>query len=107
MGDDSGERAQRIWRLHADLLRLRREDATIALQGSRGFDGATLDERGLTVRFFGPRHDDRLLIVNLGDELDLVSRAVVIDVSPNVDDPGRAWTPEQRGTVALSSLVPA
>jgi pimeloyl-ACP methyl ester carboxylesterase len=32
---------------------------------------------------------------------DLVRRAVVIDVSPNVNDPGRAWTPEQRGTVAL------
>lgn len=34
---------------------------------------------------------------------DLVRRAVVIDVSPNVNDPGRAWTPEQRGTVALVS----
>ena len=37
---------------------------------------------------------------------DLVQRAVVIDVSPNVNDPGRAWTPEQRGTVALVSGPP-
>jgi pimeloyl-ACP methyl ester carboxylesterase len=31
---------------------------------------------------------------------------VIIDVSPNVNDPGRAWTPEQRGTVALVSGPP-
>ncbi len=94
MGDDSGERAQRIWRLHADLLRLRREDATIALQGSRGFDGATLDERGLTVRFFGPRHDDRLLIVNLGDELDLVSRAEPLIAPPAGSSWALLWSSE-------------
>ncbi len=33
--DDASERAQQFWRLHADLLRLRREDATIALPGAR------------------------------------------------------------------------
>lgn len=37
---------------------------------------------------------------------DLCRRAVIIDVSPNVNDPGRAWTPEQRGTVALVSGPP-
>lgn len=37
---------------------------------------------------------------------DLCRQAVIIDVSPNVNDPGRAWTPEQRGTVALVSGPP-
>jgi pimeloyl-ACP methyl ester carboxylesterase len=32
---------------------------------------------------------------------DLVRRAVVIDVTPSVNKPGRVMTPEQRGTVAL------
>lgn len=32
---------------------------------------------------------------------DLVRRAVIVDVSPQVNDPGRAMTPEQRGSVAL------
>ncbi|GMU77457.1 MAG: alpha/beta hydrolase [Acidimicrobiia bacterium] len=32
---------------------------------------------------------------------DLVRRAVIVDVTPQVNDPGRAWTPEQRGSVAL------
>ena len=34
---------------------------------------------------------------------DLVRRAVVIDVTPSVNKPGRVMTPEQRGTVALVS----
>jgi pimeloyl-ACP methyl ester carboxylesterase len=32
---------------------------------------------------------------------DLVRRAVIVDVTPQVNDPGRALTPEQRGSVAL------
>jgi pimeloyl-ACP methyl ester carboxylesterase len=32
---------------------------------------------------------------------DLVRRAVIVDVTPQVNDPGRAMTPEQRGSVAL------
>ena len=88
LGDDPGERAQRFWQLHADLLRVRREDATIALQGSGALDGATLDERALVVRFFGPRNDDRLLVVNLGEELDLVARAEPLVAPPA----GASWT---------------
>jgi pimeloyl-ACP methyl ester carboxylesterase len=37
---------------------------------------------------------------------DLVRRAVVIDVTPSVNKPGRVMTPEQRGTVALVSGPP-
>ena len=32
---------------------------------------------------------------------DLTRRAVIVDVTPQVNDPGRAMTPEQRGSVAL------
>jgi len=32
---------------------------------------------------------------------DLAHRAVIVDVTPQVNDPGRAMTPEQRGSVAL------
>jgi pimeloyl-ACP methyl ester carboxylesterase len=35
-----------------------------------------------------------------------VRRAVVIDVTPSVNKPGRVMTPEQRGTVALVSGPP-
>ena len=60
-------------RLHSDLLRLRREDSTIALQADAGLDGATQGERAMLVRFFGPAGDDRLLVINLGSDLDAVA----------------------------------
>jgi pimeloyl-ACP methyl ester carboxylesterase len=37
---------------------------------------------------------------------DLVRRAVVVDVTPQVNEPGRVMTPEQRGSVALISGPP-
>ncbi|MDO8364745.1 MAG: alpha/beta hydrolase [Actinomycetota bacterium] len=37
---------------------------------------------------------------------DVVRAAVIIDVTPQVNDPTRPWTPEQRGSVALISGPP-
>ncbi|HTK28139.1 MAG TPA: malto-oligosyltrehalose trehalohydrolase [Vicinamibacterales bacterium] len=57
-------------RLHEDLLRLRRDDATIARQGDAGIDGAVLGRHAFVLRFFSPDHtDDRLLVVNFGGAL--------------------------------------
>ncbi len=67
---ESTERAAQYVRLHSDLLLLRREDSTIALQAGAGLDGATLGERAMLVRFFGPAGDDRLLVINLGSDFD-------------------------------------
>ena len=61
--------------LHRDLLRLRREDAVFRAPQSRGVDGAVLGREAFVLRFFegpGPMSGkDRLLIVNLGRDLDL------------------------------------
>jgi maltooligosyltrehalose trehalohydrolase len=58
------------YRLHVDLLRLRREDPVISRQGADGIDGAVLSKSAFLVRFFSPGfHNDRLLIVNLGTDL--------------------------------------
>ncbi len=57
-------------RLHRDLLRLRREDPAIRLQGSEGFDGAVLAERAFVLRWFHAAVGDRLLLVNLGDDIE-------------------------------------
>jgi maltooligosyltrehalose trehalohydrolase len=65
-----------IYRLHRDLLRLRKEDPTISLQGDSGIghagiDGAILSDRCFLVRYFSPAYaTDRLLLVNLGAELE-------------------------------------
>ena len=60
-----------IYALHRDLLRLRREDPVISRQGADGIDGAVLGESAFVIRFFTPDYDrDRLLVVNLGRDLD-------------------------------------
>lgn len=55
-----------LYRLHSDLLRIRRTDAT--LHNPSGIDGAVLSPDAFLIRFFGPAGGDRLLIVNLGVE---------------------------------------
>ncbi|MFT3787473.1 MAG: malto-oligosyltrehalose trehalohydrolase [Tepidisphaeraceae bacterium] len=58
----------RTWRLHRDLLALRRADPTFArARRERGaIDGAILDDDLFVIRYFGADNDDRLLVVNLG-----------------------------------------
>jgi maltooligosyltrehalose trehalohydrolase len=57
--------------LHRDLLRLRREDAAIAEGGETGVEVAVLAPSAFVLRWLGtePAHA-RLLVVNLGRELD-------------------------------------
>jgi maltooligosyltrehalose trehalohydrolase len=59
-----------VYQLHRDLLKLRR-DPVLAAQARAALDGAVLGERSLLLRWFDTRHGDRLLVVNLADELDL------------------------------------
>ena len=70
--------------LHADLLRLRREDPVFSAQGANGLDGAVLGPESFVLRFFGGGSGngsgdgspdgsgrgagDRLLLVNLGTQ---------------------------------------
>jgi len=66
-----GEREtnQAAYRLHQDLLRLRREEPALRPRDQRWFDGALLSENALVLRYFADHEtDDRLLIVNLGPD---------------------------------------
>ena len=68
------EKHATIYALHRDLLLLRRSDPVISRQGADGFDGAVLSPTCFVVRFFSPRNrNDRLLLVNLGVDLELNS----------------------------------
>jgi maltooligosyltrehalose trehalohydrolase len=87
------EKHARFYRLHKDLLRLRREDAALRAP----LDGAVLGEKALVLRFFGADEDHRLLLINLGDDLHL-------DVAPEpllAPLEGRLWS------VAWSTEDPA
>jgi maltooligosyltrehalose trehalohydrolase len=70
---DLGERQRHleVYEMHRELLRLRREDAVLALQGERGVEGAVLGPEAFALRFLGGDGDDRLLLVNLGADLPL------------------------------------
>ncbi len=61
-----------IYRLHCDLLRLRREDLVFSAQARDRLDGAVLGSHAFAIRYFEETGYDRLLVVNLGADLHLV-----------------------------------
>ncbi|MEZ0225756.1 MAG: malto-oligosyltrehalose trehalohydrolase [Alphaproteobacteria bacterium] len=58
-----------ILHMHRDLLTLRREDPLF--RHARELDGAVLSAEAFVIRFMGEDGDDRLLLVNMGQDLDL------------------------------------
>ncbi len=62
-----------VYRLHHDLLQLRRQDPVLAAQDRRHLDGAVLGPDAFILRFFDPHGHHRLLLVNLGAALSLDS----------------------------------
>ena len=60
-----------IYRLHRDLLRLRREDPVLSRRADQGIDGAVLSSEAFLLRFFSADDADRILLVNLGAEIRL------------------------------------
>ena len=75
------------WRLHRDLLRMRREDPVIAGQGEDGLDGAVLGPDAFVLRWFARDGGDRLLVVNLGRDLHLDPAPEPLLAPPD----GRGW----------------
>ena len=67
---ERGKHAE-IYRLHADLLKLRRKDPVLLGTRRTKFDGAVLSEHCFVLRYFNDIGMDRLLIVNLGTNLHL------------------------------------
>lgn len=68
---DDRARNEPVYRLHRDLLRIRRDDNTLSLHHGGAIDGAVLGPEAFVLRWFGHESDDRLLIVNLGPDLHL------------------------------------
>jgi len=74
---DLGERERNAgaYALHCDLLRLRREDPVFASQRSDRLHGAVLAAEAFVLRYLADAGDDRLLLVNLGRDLQFVPAA--------------------------------
>jgi maltooligosyltrehalose trehalohydrolase len=88
------ERNRAALALHRDLLELRRTDPVIAAQGERGVDGAVLATEAMCLRFAGPAGRDRLLLVNLGPDLDLGSAAEPLLAPPDREGWTLLWSSE-------------
>jgi maltooligosyltrehalose trehalohydrolase len=87
---DFAERASHaaVYRLHKDLLRIRRGEPVFRAQRPDGVDGAVLGAEALVLRFFGDGGDDRLLLINLGPDLALDPAPEPLLAPPG----GRIWS---------------
>jgi maltooligosyltrehalose trehalohydrolase len=76
---------------HRDLLRLRRADAVISRP--RRVDGAVIAPEAFVLRYFGEA-DDRLLVVNLGCDLDLAPSSEPLLAPPRGSRWASLWSSE-------------
>ncbi|PYL08037.1 MAG: malto-oligosyltrehalose trehalohydrolase [Verrucomicrobia bacterium] len=61
------EKKRQLYALHIDLLKLRREDSRFRQQIPSGVDGAVLEQASFVLRYFSKDNNDRLLLVNFGE----------------------------------------
>lgn len=60
------QRNAALYSLHKDLIALRRQDPVFSTPRKGALDGAILSPDAFVLRYFGERHGDRLLLINLG-----------------------------------------
>jgi maltooligosyltrehalose trehalohydrolase len=77
------DRHDDCWRLHRDLLRLRRTDMAFRRQAPGAVDGAVLGPEAFVLHFDAEREgDERLLVVNFGPDLAVASLAEPLIAPP-------------------------
>jgi maltooligosyltrehalose trehalohydrolase len=82
-----------IYDLHKDLIRLRSGHAAFWSERRLGVDGAVLSPTAFVLRFLTPRAvDDRLLLINLGPELNRESYAEPLTAPPADADWMVVWS---------------
>jgi maltooligosyltrehalose trehalohydrolase len=83
------------YRLHRDLLKLRREEPAFHRQAPGGVDGSVLSAHSFALRFFTDDHaGDRVLIVNLGSVVARESFAEPLLAPPAGADWAVQWSSE-------------
>jgi maltooligosyltrehalose trehalohydrolase len=84
-----------MYRLHRDLLELRRTDEAFSRQAPGAVDGAVLGPEAFVLRFMTPAPaDERLLIVNFGPDIVAPSFAEPLIAPPCSLDWGVHWSSE-------------
>jgi maltooligosyltrehalose trehalohydrolase len=85
-----------VYRLHKDLLAVRRSDPAFAPSDTRTVDGAVLGPQAFVVRYFTGGTGDRLLLVNLGTDLYLDQAPEPLLAPPSGHAWGIRWSSEDR-----------
>jgi maltooligosyltrehalose trehalohydrolase len=103
------EKHARTYALHRDLLELRRQDPVISQQAANGIDGAVLSPACFALRFFSADYQsDRLLLVNLGADLELNPAPEPLLAPPASTEWAKQWSSDDPqygggGTAPLDS----
>lgn len=100
------ERTPALLTFHRDLLRLRARDSVISRQDVDAIDGATLSEHALALRWFDAAHGDRLLLMNLADELRPESIAEPLLAPPRGQGWELSWSSESPEYGGQGSIEP-
>ena len=79
--------------LHKDLLALRRADPLFSGAEHYRIDGAVIDQEAFVVRYFGD-NDDRLLLINLGPDIQRASIAEPLIAPPSDLGWQQLWSSE-------------
>jgi maltooligosyltrehalose trehalohydrolase len=89
------ERHAGAYRLHRDLLDLRRRERAFALQEPSALDGSVIGPDVFALRFFTSDHqEDRVLVVNLGRDCNRPSIAEPLLAPPGGADWAVIWSSE-------------
>jgi len=97
-----------LYRMHCDLLRLRREDRVFSAQARDRLDGAVLGSHAFVIRYYEATGYDRLLIVNLGDDLHLVPAPEPLLAPPQTGSWSLMWSsdhPQYGGSGTVNPLT--
>jgi maltooligosyltrehalose trehalohydrolase len=99
------EQNAHILALHRDLIRLRRTDPVFSAQRADWMHGAVLGPEAFALRYFGGVHGDRLVVVNLGRDLDLTPVPEPLLAPPSNQDWGVLWSSES-ATYGAAGRIP-
>jgi maltooligosyltrehalose trehalohydrolase len=88
------ERNAPTYALHRDLLALRRADPVLARAGCYRPEGAVLGPGALLLRYLDPERGDRLLLINLGCDLDFTPSREPLLAPPFRQRWRRTWSSE-------------
>lgn len=93
-------------RLFRDLIRIRRQDPVLNRRPLLGFDGATLTENAFVLRWYTEAGTDRLLVVNLGAQIDRSALAEPLLAAPSGCIWRMTWSSNEPRYGGLGTLVP-